>query len=236
MNKVKARSQASSLRHIWICSLTVTSRCLSLPRGPNGWRLLQQTKGRHKNASPRASDWGDVRHLSLLALSTAALLGCLASDVQGEATQHCLLSSASSCIHTPPWPSCEHDWSAGHHQGWAPSGAEWAAPRRKVIHSPPGLTLANAHTDKCWRNVTLLTSSWLRKRQQRLPSRHSDDKGPPFPGDNVWWQRKLTGTHSLPDCVTWEVCLSPSTAHQLSLPGPCLRVQPSAAIAWLTPF
>lgn len=58
MHRATARPQVLKA---CICSPNVTSRCLSLPRSPNRRGFLQQAEGRHKNASPRASDRGDVR-------------------------------------------------------------------------------------------------------------------------------------------------------------------------------
>lgn len=75
----------SNKGYVWPRSSNVTSRCLSLPWSPNRRGFLQQTKGRHENASPRASDRGDVRCLSLFILCIAALLGCLADDVRVSA-------------------------------------------------------------------------------------------------------------------------------------------------------
>lgn len=74
LRRAKARPRVPNRRHVWPSSPDVTFRCLSLPRRPNRWGFLQQTKGRHKNASPRASDRGDVRCLSLLALYLLAVV------------------------------------------------------------------------------------------------------------------------------------------------------------------
>lgn len=62
MHRATARSQVLKA---CIYSPNVTSRCLSLPRSPNRRGFLQQAEGRHENASPRASDRGDVRRLCL---------------------------------------------------------------------------------------------------------------------------------------------------------------------------